>query len=189
MKCYETEQRIECALTVRGCEDGWRLAETPQLGLSGLDQVRQHQVGVGVGEMLSGRTKGQGRKLLGLWSLRGSVQRKKRVNAGFRGDEVSRQVGEEHGTEFVKKPQMVQKHLKPVRCVINSFFLIFKNFYSVTIVCIFSPSLHPTPAHPPPSPTSTLPLDFVHVSFIVTPVDSSPHSPLPTPLWLLLHCS
>ena len=28
------------------------------------------------------------------------------------------------------------------------FLCFFKNFYSVTIVCIFSPSLHPTPANP-----------------------------------------
>ena len=155
MKCYETEQRIECALTVRGCEDGWRLAEIPQLGLSGLDQVRQHRVGVRVGEMLSGRTKGQGRKLLGLWSLRGSVQRKKRVNAGFRGDEVSRQVGEEHGTEFVKKPQMVQKHLKPVRCVINSFFFNFLKFLFSYNCLHFLPI---PPPHPSPSPLLPPPL-------------------------------
>ena len=38
-------------------------------------------------------------------------------------------------------------------------------------LCAFAP--HPsTPPqlNPPPSPTSTLPLDFVHVSFIVVPV-------------------
>ena len=43
----------------------------------------------------------------------------------------------------------------------------------------FSP--HPsTPPQPnaPPSPTSTLPLGFVHVSFIVVPENPSPHSPL-----------
>ena len=51
-------------------------------------------------------------------------------------------------------------------------------FYSVTIVCIFSPPLHPMPASPPPSPTPTLPLDFVLVSFIVAPIDPSPHYPL-----------
>ena len=42
---------------------------------------------------------------------------------------------------------------------------------------------------PPPSPSSTLPLDFVHVSFIVAPIEPSPYYPLPTPLWLLLQCS
>ena len=40
------------------------------------------------------------------------------------------------------------------------------------------PSIPPQPV-PPPSPTSTLPLDFVLVSFIVTPIDPSPHYPLP----------
>ena len=50
------------------------------------------------------------------------------------------------------------------------------------------PSTPPKP-NPPPSPTPTLPLDFVHVSFIVAPVNPSPHFPLPTPLWLLLDCS
>ena len=47
----------------------------------------------------------------------------------------------------------------------------------------FSP--HPsTPPqlNPPLSPASCLPLDFVHVSFIVLPVIPSPYCPLPTPL-------
>ena len=59
-----------------------------------------------------------------------------------------------------------------------------KNCYSITVVCIFSPSLHPTPAKTTSLPTFTLPLDFVHVSFIVVPVILSPlphpHSPLAT---------
>ena len=55
------------------------------------------------------------------------------------------------------------------------FFSVFKFFfnfycYSITVVCLFSPSLHPTPAEP----TSLLHLHpppwFVHVSFIVVPV-------------------
>ena len=54
------------------------------------------------------------------------------------------------------------------------------------------PSNPPQPV-PPPSPISTLPLDFVLVSFIVAPIDPSPHYPsplsLPTPFWLLLPCS
>ena len=68
--------------------------------------------------------------------------------------------------------------------------LFFKLLYCCSItVSAFSP-LPSTPPQsvPPPSPTSTLPLDFVLVSFIVAPIDSSPHYPLPTPLWLLLHC-
>ena len=72
--------------------------------------------------------------------------------------------------------------------VYNLFFyfeILFIYFYSVTIVCLFSPSLHPTPAEPPPSPTSALPLDFVLVSFLVAPIDPSPHYPLPTSFWLV----
>ena len=68
------------------------------------------------------------------------------------------------------------------------FFLIF----IVIQLQLSAFSLHPsTPPQPntPPSPTSTLPLDFVHVSFIVIPVIPSPHSPLPTPPCLLIDCS
>ena len=54
--------------------------------------------------------------------------------------------------------------------------------YSITVVCIFSPSLHPPQPNPPPIPASTLPLDFVHVSFIVVPVILSHHCPSPPPL-------
>ena len=70
-------------------------------------------------------------------------------------------------------------------------FSNFQLFYccSITVVCIFSPPLHPTPARPPPSPASTLPLGFVHVSFIVVPENPSIHYPFPPPLWLLLDCS
>ena len=49
--------------------------------------------------------------------------------------------------------------------LVNELFSVFKLFYccSITVVCIFSPPLYPTPANPPPSPASTLPLGFVHV--------------------------
>ena len=66
-----------------------------------------------------------------------------------------------------------------------------KNFIVIQLqLSAFSPhpSTPPQP-NPPPSPTSTLPLDFVLVSFIVALVDPSPHYPVPTPLWLLLDCS
>ena len=43
------------------------------------------------------------------------------------------------------------------------------------------PSTPPQP-NPPPSCAPTLPLDFVHVSFIVVPGNPSPHCPLPPPL-------
>ena len=64
------------------------------------------------------------------------------------------------------------------------FLFFYLNFFIVIQLqlCAFSP--HPsTPPqlNPLPSPTSTLPLDFVHVSFIVVPVIPSPHCPLPTP--------
>ena len=65
------------------------------------------------------------------------------------------------------------------------FFLLFFNFYcySITAVCLFSPSLHPTPAKPPPSPTLTIPPRFcpcvLHNSSYnpLFPL-SPPHSPL-----------
>ena len=69
------------------------------------------------------------------------------------------------------------------------FLILILYCYSITVVCLFSPSLHPTPAEPPPSPTSTLPLDIVHVSFMVVPVIPFPHCPLPIPPWPLLDCS
>ena len=54
----------------------------------------------------------------------------------------------------------------------------------------FSPHPSSLPQlNPPPSPASTLPLDFDHVSFIVVPEDPSPHYPFPSPPWLLLDCS
>ena len=54
----------------------------------------------------------------------------------------------------------------------HSFFIFFKFFIVIQLkLSAFSP--HPsTPPqlNPPPSSTFTLPLDFVHVSFIVVPV-------------------
>ena len=69
------------------------------------------------------------------------------------------------------------------------YYLFFKMYLFIFIqlqLSAFSPhpSTPPQPV-PPPSPNSTLPLDFVIVSFI----DPSPRYPLPTPLWLLLQCS
>ena len=55
-------------------------------------------------------------------------------------------------------------------------FFNFNFFIVIQLqLCAFSP--HPTTPpqlNPPPSPTSTVPLDFVHVSFIVVPVIPSP---------------
>ena len=66
------------------------------------------------------------------------------------------------------------------------FFLIYLLNFIQLQLSAFSPlpSTPPQPI-PPPSPTSTLPLDFVLVSFIVAPVDPSPHYPFPTPLCLM----
>ena len=76
-------------------------------------------------------------------------------------------------------------------CVPGGSFYFFNFYcYSVTVVCLFSPSLHPTQLNPPPSPTSTLPLGFVHVSFIVVPVIPSSHCPPPPPTSLpALRCA
>ena len=65
-----------------------------------------------------------------------------------------------------------------------NFFIIKYIFIVIQLqLSAFSPypSTSPQPI-PPPSPISTLPLDFVLVSFIVATVDPSPHYPLPTPI-------
>ena len=75
---------------------------------------------------------------------------------------------------------------------LNLIFLILINQFIFIQLQLSAFSPHPsTPPRPvpPPSPTSTLPLDFVLVSFIVAPIEPSPHYPLTTPLWLLLQCS
>ena len=82
-----------------------------------------------------------------------------------------------------------RKLIKSVKSNIDSFK---KNFFIVIQLQLSAFSPHPsTPPqlNPPPFPASTLPLDFVHVSFIVVPENPSPHYPLPPPLWLLLDCS
>ena len=61
------------------------------------------------------------------------------------------------------------------------FLKIFFQFLSYFIfvqlqLSAFSPHLSTPPQpNPPPSPASTLPLDFVHVSFIAVPENPSPH--------------
>ena len=78
----------------------------------------------------------------------------------------------------------------------RSFFFFFMSstfFFKIVIQLQLSAfSSHPStppPPNPPPSPTSTLPLDFVHVYFIVVPINPSPHCPLTSPLWPLPDCS
>ena len=72
-------------------------------------------------------------------------------------------------------------------------FIEHKTFFFIVIqlqLYAFSPPPSPPPhVNPPPSPLSTLPLGFVHVSFVVVPEKPSPHYTFPTPLWLLLDCS
>ena len=63
--------------------------------------------------------------------------------------------------------------------------LFLKKYFIVVQLQLSAFSPHPsTPPQPVPHPvpTSTLPLDFVHVSFIVVPVNPSPLCPLPTPV-------
>ena len=71
------------------------------------------------------------------------------------------------------------------------FCHLLKKFYcySITVVCIFSPSLHATPAEPTSLPGLHLPWFCPCVLYSIVPVNSSPHCPLPIPLWLLLDCS
>ena len=58
---------------------------------------------------------------------------------------------------------------------LNISFTTLRNLH----LYAFSPQpFTPPQPNPPPSPTSILPLDFVHVSFIVVPVITSPHYPL-----------
>ena len=69
-------------------------------------------------------------------------------------------------------------------------FITYLFFFIVIQLQMYAFSPHPsTPpqVNPPPSPTSTLPLGFVHVSFIVVPVIPSSHCPRPPRL--LLDCS
>ena len=70
------------------------------------------------------------------------------------------------------------------------FFLILILYcYSITVVCLFSPSLHPTPAEPTSRPNLHPPPWFCPCVLILVPVIPSPHCPLPTPPCPLLDCS
>ena len=73
-----------------------------------------------------------------------------------------------------------------------TLFVTFFNYFIIVQLQLssFSPHHFPPPQPiPPPSLVSTLPLGFVHVSFIAVPENPSSHCPLPSPLWLLLDCS
>ena len=75
--------------------------------------------------------------------------------------------------------------LKIFICIYCYFIYLFLNYFIVVQLQLsaFSPhpSLPPQP-NPPPSLASTIPLGFVHVSFIVVPENPSPHYLLPSPL-------
>ena len=65
-----------------------------------------------------------------------------------------------------------QREIKSLQRKLISFLKNLKKFIVIQLqLYAFSPhaSTPPQP-NPPPVPTSTLPLDFVHVSFIVVPV-------------------
>ena len=73
-------------------------------------------------------------------------------------------------------PLAWSNHISDLPYQENSFF--FNNYFIVVQLQLsaFSPHLSP-PSHPnpPPSLASTLPLGFVHTSFIVVPENPSPH--------------
>ena len=64
--------------------------------------------------------------------------------------------------------------------------LFLMNYFIVVQLQLSAFSPHHSPLlpepNPPPSLASTLPLGFVHVSFIVVPKNPSPHCPPPSPL-------
>ena len=73
---------------------------------------------------------------------------------------------------------------------LSGYFFIIHFIVVQLQLSAFSPHHSPTPYEkPPPFFASTLPLGFVHVSFIVVPENPSSHYPLLPPLWLLVECS
>ena len=78
----------------------------------------------------------------------------------------------------VEECSSLMQNLMQIRCCTHSV-IFFKSLYccSVTVVCI-PPHLSSQPQpNLSPSLASTLPLGFVHVSFIVVPENPSPHHP------------
>ena len=72
-----------------------------------------------------------------------------------------------------------------------SFFYLFIYFLIFIVIQLQLYAFSPHPSTPPqvnprPSPTSTHPLGFVHVSFIVVPVIPSSHCPPPPPAMVRL---
>ena len=82
-------------------------------------------------------------------------------------------------------------HIHVVLFLSSQFFLknFFKNFYSVKIVCIFSPSLHPTPANPTSLPHLHPPPWFCPcVLYSIWALNSSPLVCVPPSMWIALNC-
>ena len=73
----------------------------------------------------------------------------------------------------------------PCHTAIRTVFLFF-SFLIFIVIQLQSYAFSPPPStppqlHPPPSPTSTMPPNFVHVSFIIVPAIPSSHCPHPIP--------
>ena len=87
-----------------------------------------------------------------------------------------RHFGLQPGTQSTEphQPGLITRHFRHIFLIL--FFKIYLFIFIQLQLSAFSPlpSTPPQPV-PPPSPTSTLPLDFVLVSFIVAPIDPSPH--------------
>ena len=75
------------------------------------------------------------------------------------------------------------------KCLLRSFAHFFFNFYcySITVVCLFSPSLHPTPAKPTSLPHLHPPPWFCPC--VLYSSSCNPLFPLSPPPRLLLDCS
>ena len=116
-----------------------------------------------------------------------------RVGAGIEALPPSSSFTREHfERRHVLKQLTLAEHLLCATHLHTFLFKIYFYFFIFIFIVIqlqlsaFSPhpSTPPQP-NPPPSPASTLPLDFVHVSFIVVLVIPT----VPSPVWLLLDYS
>ena len=89
----------------------------------------------------------------------------------------------------------ILKTVHPLECIVINVLKHTFSFFLIFIVIqlqlyAFSPyASTPPQLNPPPSPTSTISPNFVHVSFIIVPAIPSSHCPHPTPPWPLLDCS
>ena len=96
-------------------------------------------------------------------------------------------------TYLLLQPVFLQMHLHvypgnyslKLEFIPDAFIWKDHNFFFIVMqLQLYAFSPHPSTSpqvNPPPSPLSTLPLGFVHVSFIVVPVIPSSHYPRPHP--------